>query len=231
MEKKLACYDIDGTLTKGMLATPLVISEYQRGFVNTTTCIELAKLVIENKLGIYNYEKALDQLLRVHALGLKGQSEAELKNHAEKFIRQHDSIFRKSGRAVINLLRDSHDQIIVTAEPRYIAEAVQEYFRMDGAISTQYEIVNGIFTGKVAIPLASFDSKLISIEDRDIDFALGNTKADKGMLENATHPICFYPTKELKKIAEEKAAEGKIWTIYDDKGAPIVDVISGLLAS
>jgi len=224
MEKKLACYDIDGTLAKGMLATPLVISEYQSDFVNTTTCIELAKLVIEHKFGNICYEKALDQLLRIHAFGLRGQSEAEVKNHAEKFIRQHDSIFRKFGGTVIDLLRDSHDQIIVTAEPRYMAEIVQEHFRMDGVISTQYEVVNGRFTGEIANSLTDLSSKLISLENRGIHIAFGNTEGDIEMLQHAEHPFCICPTPGLKLIAIKEN-----WPIYTGSGPLIANDISKLL--
>lgn len=224
MEKKLACYDIDGTLAKGMLATPLVISEYQSGFVNTTTCIELAKLVIEHKFGNISYEKALGQLLRIHAFGLKGQSEAEVKNHAEKFVQQHDGIFRKFGGTVIDLLRDNYDQIIVTAEPRYMAEVVQKHFRMDGMVSTQYEIVNGKFTGEIANSLTDLDSKLKSIENRGIHIAFGNTEGDIEMLQHAEHPFCIYPTPGLKLIAIKED-----WPTYTGNGSLIVNDISRLL--
>jgi len=224
MEKKLACYDIDGTLTKGMLATPLVISEYQNGFVNTSTCIKLAKLVIEHKLGNISYEKALDQLLRIHALGLKGQSEAELKNHAEKFVRQHDGIFRKFGGEVIDLLRDKYDQIITTAEPGYMGEVVQKHFKMDGVVSTHLEVVDGKFTGEIPNSLADLSSKLISLENRVPHIAFGNTDGDIGMLRRAKHPFCVCPTPGLKLIAEEEH-----WPIYTGKIPLIVDDVRKLL--
>lgn len=224
MENKLACYDIDGTLSKGMLATPLVISEYQSGFVNTATCIELAKLVIGHKFGNISYEKALDQLLRIHAFGLRGQSEAEVKNHAEKFVQQHDGIFRKFGGTVINLLRDSYDQIIVTAEPRYMAEVVQEHFKMDGAISTQYEIVNGKFTGEIASSLTDLDSKLKSLENRGIHIAFGNTEGDIEMLRHAEYPFCICPTPGLRLIAIKEN-----WPIYTGSGPLIANDIGKLL--
>jgi len=225
MEKKLACYDIDGTLSKGMLDIPLVISEYQRGLVDTLTCARLTGLMLEYKIGKIDYETASDRLLRIHASGLIGQSENEVTNHAERFIQKNNKkLFREFGKIAIELLKDSHNQIIVTAAPRYIAEAVKNHFGIDDIISTQYEVQNGIYTGEITTSLSDRDSKLKSLESRGINMAFGDSESDIEMLRGAEHPFCISPNKGLTKVAKEEG-----WYIYEDNDPLIIKKIHKIL--
>jgi|GEM_PF-3354646 len=222
MEKKLACYDIDGTLAKGMLDIPIVISECKNGFVNFFTCAELAALMVEYKLGKIDYETASDRLIRAHAFGLRGRHESEVANHAEKYIQEnYKKLFREFGKIAIELLRKSHRQIIVTAAPGYIANGVKNLFNMDDIISTQYEIHNGIYTGNVPTSLAHKDAKINLLGDCDIDVAFGDSERDIEMLRKAKHPFCISPTKGLARVANEEG-----WAIYEDSDSSICNKIN-----
>ena len=96
------------------------------------------------------------------------------------------------------------------------AEAVKEMFGLDGYLCTNFEVVDGIFTGKTLNSLA--DGKHI-VEELLSNYggktmAFGDSENDIGMLDKVTIPICINPTPELLSYAQEKG-----WNIVSDETA------------
>jgi hypothetical protein len=55
MEKMSACYDVDGTLAKGMLVIPLMISEHEHRIINEHTFTKLNDILNQYKSGDVTY--------------------------------------------------------------------------------------------------------------------------------------------------------------------------------
>jgi phosphoserine phosphatase len=222
MKERISCFDIDGTLSEGMLFVPLVKSEHESGYLTDDAFAQLTELLVAYKSGGLEYEDAVEQLLQAHARGLRGEKHQELKRHAEGFLRAHEiELFYKFGREVIQILRTEHRLFAVTAEPQYLAEAVADMYGIHGHISSVYAEMDGSFTGEVERSLAHRTAKASLIQDYTIEFAFGDSEGDIDMLENAKYAYAISPTEGLKNFANERN-----WQVFDGNDTKsIVDSI------
>lgn len=214
------CYDVDGTLAKGMLVIPLMMSEHSHGILSEPTFIKLNNILEQYKSGDITYEVAAQQLLETHAAGLKDQTQSALETHADKFVQKNTTLFRSFGKGVIELLRSRYTQVIVTSEPQYLAKAIASYYGADEVLSTQYEVVDGRFTGKISSSLASRESKLEALRGHEVAYAFGDSESDIEMLRMSANAYCINPTDGLRRVGVESG-----WKIYDGNDMEIVEDI------
>jgi phosphoserine phosphatase len=223
MKERISCFDIDGTLSEGLLFVPLVKSEHDSGQLGDEAFAQINELLMAYKSGDLEYEDAVERLLQAHAGGLRGEKYQDLKQHAENFLQAHEKeLFHKFGREVIQLLGPEHTLFVVTAEPQYIAEAVADMYGMHGHISSIYVEKDGKFTGEVERSLAHRSAKASLIQDYDIEFAFGDSEGDIDMLGNAKHSYAISSTESLEKVAKERN-----WQVFDGNDTKgIIDSIS-----
>lgn len=202
MEKKVICYDIDGTLTTEMLFVPLVAAEHESGILNDEAYASIIEILKLYKAGEVEYEDAVQQLIEGHARGLAGNELVSVENHAVDFIESHNQLFRPFGRKVIEALKNTSLQVAVTAEPQYLARAVVSHLGLDDLYATEYEVIGGRFTGKVSTSLAHRSQKANLLSRRNVYAAFGDSAGDIDMLSSSKHPICINPSAELRAEAE-----------------------------
>lgn len=222
MAETISCFDIDGTLSRGLLFTPLVQSEHEAGYLTPASFDEILVVLDGYKNGEIEYEDTVEQLLQAHAKGLENQSYDDVKAHAEVFIEQHPHLFHKFGHKVVEVLHaEGHTLFVVTAEAQYLAEAVVESYGLDGYRSSQYEVEDGIFTGFVAQSLAHRSDKHRALEGLTINYAFGDSEGDTDMLTAAKHALAISPSPGLKNVAEREG-----WHVFDgDDEAGILAVV------
>lgn len=223
MEKKLACYDIDGTLTTEMLFVPLIKSELANDIISSGTYTQLLTILHDYKNGATEYEVTVQSLLTCHANGLKGKTAETIEHHAKEFIRSNNHLFRSVGKEVITVLQDHLIQVAVTAEPQYVADAVADRLGLHSSFATEYEIKDGLYTGNIIKSLADRYAKRTALEHFTIEYAFGDSEGDIEMLGMAEHAYCINPTPELIKTAEERS-----WYIYDGADG---DLIKNILST
>lgn len=203
--KPKACFDVDGTLADDFIVKPLLEAEQAAGFIGYDNVEQWRGLYRDFVTGKVPYEKGAHELLEIHANALQDKKEADLYNHAvEFFTANRQKYFRYFGERVFNLLRASCELIIVTAEPEYAARAVQKVFGADSHMGTEYEVIDGVFTGELGHSLAKNGGKQGRLAAHDVKFAFGDSLGDAGMLENAAHPVCISPRPELAQIAKQR---------------------------
>jgi HAD superfamily phosphoserine phosphatase-like hydrolase len=211
MKKRISCFDIDGTLAKGMLFIPLMESEHQNGHLSGESFQSIQELLGKYKSGEIDYEDAVQQLVEAHAKGLAGKSYEEVRTHAETFLLSNEhNLFHEFGRVAIELLSADQKLFVVTAEPQYLADAVASLYGMDGYISTEYGVEYDLFTGTVTKSLAHRSAKRETLEQYDVAYAFGDSEGDIDMLAQAERPFCISPTPGLRDEAEKRK-----WSIYD----------------
>lgn len=224
MEKNIVCYDIDGTLTTGMIFIPLIESEHADSLIDDAVYESIMQTLSKYKSGDLGYEDAVHQLIEQHASGLIGKKEADLLAHAENFLRANPTLFRVFGHNVISLLQDHSLQFAVTAEPQYIANAVANYLGLDGAYSTIYAVEDGKFTGQVELSLAHRSAKAELLAHYNILYAFGDSEGDIDMLANARFAYCIDPTDDLREQALLHN-----WKVYDGSDLSIVSDIESTI--
>lgn len=211
MKERVSCFDIDGTLSKGLLFVPLVKSEHANEYISDRVFEYINELLLAYKSGDLEYENAVDELLQVHAKGLEGKKYQDLKMHAKNFLKLHEKeLLHNFGREVAQMLGAHHKLLVVTAEAQYLAEVVADIYNIHGCVSSLYEVTDGRFTGNVERSLAYRAAKATSLQGYDIEYAFGDSEGDIDMLDNARFPHAINPTAGLQSIAEERA-----WQIFD----------------
>lgn len=202
MKQRLICYDIDGTLTSEMLFVPLVTAEHRAGILSDQSYTSIAETLKLYKSGQIAYEDAVQVLIEKHAAGLSGVELHKVEDHATEFVRGHNELFRPSMVSIIDVLKNDSTQVVVTAEPLYLASAVIDHLSLDQAYATEYEVFDGKLTGKVAKSLAHRSQKAELLTNRTIYAAFGDSEGDIDMLARAKYPICVQPTDDLRAEAE-----------------------------
>lgn len=211
MKERISCFDIDGTLSEGLLFVPLVRSEHENGHLSDDALTQINELLVAYKVGDLEYEDAVEKLLQAHAEGLQGEEHQDLKKHAESFLKTHENeLFYKSGKEVIRILKAKHKLLVVTAEPQYLAEAVAGLHGVEQYLSSNYAESEGKFTGEVERSLAYRSTKADLLQGYDIEYAFGDSEGDLGMLSNARYPYCINPTEGLDAFARERN-----WRVFD----------------
>lgn len=200
--EKVCCYDVDGTLAKGLLVVPLIMSEHDAGLIDKDVFRDIQKLLALYKSGQVSYERASELSMELHAKSLKGKHYDDVKAHAEYFVSEHNDLFHSFGNTITSLLRGIGKQVLATSETRYIAEAVAGKYNMDDLVATDYAIVDGKFTGEVQTSLANRFVKSAALNKYEIVYAFGDAESDIEMLKMAKYPVCVWPTDGLMKIAQ-----------------------------
>jgi phosphoserine phosphatase len=216
--KKLAVFDIDKTLSREFLVTPIIKSEEESGLIASGTYAKSLELLLAIKSGHLEYEDAAHRLLVVHAEALKGQRVADIEKHTRDYLGKHAELFHSFSVPTMKLLRPTHELVVVTAEPEYMARAVAETLGMDGVLSSEYEVRAGVFTGKLAVSLAHRSEKRRLIGDLRPNIAFGDSAGDIEMLEHAHNAFCISPDAALMAKAQQRG-----WRVFDgDSDAEIV---------
>lgn len=108
---------------------------------------------------------------------------------------------------------------IVSSAPEEVVYPIARHFSADGVVATRAEIVDGLYTGKLAFycfgqakadAMRSFAKKLRI--DLVGSYAYSDSATDLPMLEAVGHPAAVNPSRELRREAESRE-----WQILDFK--------------
>jgi putative phosphoserine phosphatase / 1-acylglycerol-3-phosphate O-acyltransferase len=210
MPKSLALFDIDNTMCEGFVYLELIAQQVQQKIVHPKTLDDINGSMERYKLGRQSYEETALEVLKAHAVGLKGVNWDIVLEATVDFYQQSTKFFEYVT-PTIQELRLTHKVVIVTAQPQFCAQAVGKRFGIRSYCSSEFEIKDGEFTGSIVRQLASRYGKhnaiaqLIKNYDTRHSFAFGDSGGDIEMLGAVEYPICLNPTEELRSIAREKA--------------------------
>lgn len=208
MEKrKISLFDIDGTIYEHSIVYPLAEYQLRERTIGEGCLNNLYEGLRLYKAGKIDYETMVSDLLDHWAKGLKGASYDIVLEQTKHFLKGEKNGFFPFLRPILALLKETHDIYLVTGEPEFVARTVSE---STGFLSSELEIEDGIFTGKVIKYLAKREEKEMAIaqllknHDLKDSFAFGDAEGDIGMLSSVEFPICVNPTPGLEEIAKRK---------------------------
>ncbi|WP_067779583.1 HAD family hydrolase [Actinomyces vulturis] len=109
------------------------------------------------------------------------------------------------------------DVVIVSASLREMVEPIAALVGADRCVATELEVVDGLYTGRVAhsllhgakVEAISQDSQRFGI-DLPHSFAYSDSISDLPMLEAVGHPVAVNPDKQLRSTAESRG-----WPVRD----------------
>jgi len=228
LKRKVALFDVDDTIYKGGIIYPLMESEMQEDLLDKKILEKAYLNKSSYQKGEISYKEFSRKGVMIWAQGLKGQSYAEVLRHAKEFIAKDIHNFYSFTKPLLALLKKSHDTIIITNEPQFVAQPISGLFNFTGYNSTEFETKDGKITGKVSRYNSTQSDKKKSIQEifkkynRKDSFAFGDSIGDAGMFEEVNYPICVNAGQKLQEVANKNG-----WKLTDPNN--VIEIISKLL--
>lgn len=204
-----AFFDLDRTLIGGSSVFVFGMAAWKAGFVPTGDLVSDARNAIGFRLTGASDEKTA--AVRDRILGaIAGTTVAELRALGNQVIPRLLKEVRLESRGLIDLHHDAgRDTYIVSASPIEIVDDLADAMGMTGGIGTVAEIVDGVYTGRLAEPFCYGEGKARAIEklaeekgyDLRLSYAYSDSAGDLPFLEMVGHPVAVNADRALQSLA------------------------------
>jgi HAD superfamily hydrolase (TIGR01490 family) len=207
-----AFFDLDRTIIEGSSISQFGYAAWRSGLIDVRHVgIELARGMLFDWIG--ESEDVADQTLPRILKTIEGKKRSELMELRGPLVAE---MLNQARPETLRLL-DLHSQMgrdcyVVSASAIEIVEELAEKLGFTGAIATEAEVVDGVYTGRLAKPFRHGTHKAEAIallaEERNYDlslsFAYGDSHNDLPMLELVGIPIAINPDTKLAEVAYER---------------------------
>jgi HAD superfamily hydrolase (TIGR01490 family) len=148
--------------------------------------------------------------------GIKGQRVADLARLTPDVLA---GILPRIYPQMVEVVRDHQDAgrpcYIVTAASQEMVVKLADVLAMDGSVGTPSEVVDGVYTGRLAGPFVYGEGKAQALQafadEKGIDlahsWAYSDSASDLPMLEAVGHPVAVNPDAELEEVARREGWE------------------------
>lgn len=225
--KKLAIFDIDGTVFRKNLHFELVEELSWRGVFSKNARKVLVKTYarwIEHRGTYEDYRK---KIISIYAREIKGCCQKEVLNASKKvaeFNKDRTYIF---ARDLIKKLRDKKYSIIaISGSPIEVIKEYNKYLKLDEVFGSVYETDGrGMYTGKTIFePVrhkGQFLGQYVSEKNMTLkdSYGIGDTESDESFLKMVDHPIAFNPNLNLERVARRRK-----WRIVVERKDLVYDI-------
>ena len=209
--KKVAFFDVDGTIFRSSLFIELVEALFNAGLFPTSAKKGYAreyKKWLDREGSYENYQRAV---VKVFTANIKGVPLAEFERLSDEITDTHGNRTYKYTRDLVGKLKkEGYYLIAISQSPKGILDSFCKKLGFDKIYGRFYEVgPSDKFTGEVA------DVHLIANKGNIVkravlkehltlkgSFAVGDTEGDIPMLELVENPICFNPNATLYRIAK-----------------------------
>jgi len=208
-DRAAAFFDLDRTIISGSSMFVLGWAAYRKGWVPTSDLLkDAASAVTFQSVGASD-DKTEDVKQRILD-AISGTPLTQLEELSDEIIPRLLNDVRREARGLIDLHNDAgRDTYIVSASPVEIVTRFASEIGMTGGLGTVSEIVDGVYTGKLAQPFCYGEGKADAIrriadeEGYDLaqSYAYTDSAGDLPMLEAVGHPVAVNPDRALESIA------------------------------
>lgn len=210
--KKIAFFDLDGTLFRWQLYHELVFELKRQGVFDQETARKLDEALIKwqgKEADWIEYETILIDTMKQHLAGMSVES---FETAARNVVEQSGHKIYNYTRHLANRLKaDGYFLLAVTGSYQEIAEPFSRRYGFDDCIGALLPRANGKFTsadservvyGEKHLRIAEYlkDSEFTLEES----FGIGDSDSDISMLELVANPIAFNPSEGLLEVAGER---------------------------
>lgn len=210
----IALFDIDKTIYQGNIIFELAEYQCEKKLIEKKYIELLANERKRYHEGHLTYEE-ISYIILVHwAQGLKDVPYEIVVNNCFEFLSIHKERFFPYAKRVIKHLQANYDIFFLTNEPQFVGYCVADIFETKKFVSSEFEIRDNVFTGKVSRALSTSAERKRVTESvmksyaKENSIGFGDSVGDIGMLSSVAYPICTNPSSGLLKKAQEND-----WTI------------------
>ena len=211
MKKKLAIFDIDGTIFRSSLLIELVEALIQQGVFERSAAAAY-RLTRKNWLDRKgSYEEYIKSVVAVFIANIKGVRRRDFLKVADMVIELHkDRVYRFTRDLAKDLKKKGYYLAAISHSPKEIVEPFARRMGFSKVYGTIYEIdaANKKFSGKLEYQDIIFDkAKIVRriLEREQVTLrgsvGVGDTEGDIPFLKLVNKPICFNPNKKLLAAA------------------------------
>ncbi len=217
---RVAFFDVDKTLLPGSSLYLFARGLYRRGFYTLGDVVGFAVGQLTFRLTGAEGRRGMEAARESALAFVEGKRRDDLVQLG------HDIVVEVIGpriypgmRKVIEAHRAAGDQTyLVTAAPRELAQGIAAYLGMDGALGSEAELVDGVYTGRMLGSVLHGPAKLeaarrlttdLGIDLRDCS-AYSDSVNDRPLLEGVGHPVAVNPDHNLRRLAAERG-----WPIHE----------------
>ena len=211
MNKEIAIFDLDNTLTEGYSQKLFISFLFKKGLFPWYLYSELLIWFSLYKLGIL---KNPDRIMRKAFKLFRGHSFSEVQGIVEMFFNDvmRTSFYPEAEKLVHDHLQKKRLVILATSVLGPIAERAGKFLKISHVISTKLEIVEDVYTGEVVGDVIYGHNKYLALnnffkENNLQDYstwAYSDHISDLEVLENADFSIAVNPDPKLFDIAKER---------------------------
>jgi len=209
--KKVAIFDIDGTIFRSSLLIELTDALIQEGIFSSRVR-KLYARAAENWLDRKGpYEEYINAVVKAFRQNIKGVRYQEFSKIAKKAVAFHKNrIYPYTRDVVKNLKKKNYYLLAISHSPRKVVKEFCERMGFDKVYGQIYEIDRQKrFTGRVLhMELISDKAEILkrAIEKEKLTLkdsvGVGDTESDIAFLKMVEKPICFNPNQKLYQYAK-----------------------------
>ena len=205
-KKKVAIFDIDGTIFRSSLFIELVESLIQEKIFPATTGKFYIKAYKDWQDRKDSYEKYINAMVVAFNKNIKGVKYSDFQKLSAKIVsNRQDRVYRYTRDLVKELKKKNYYLLAISHSPKEIVDKFARKMGFDKVYGFMYEIdKSGKTTGKALYTEIITDkSKVLlrAIEKENLtlkgSIGVGDTDSDISFLKMVENPICFNPNKKL----------------------------------
>ena len=211
-KKKVAVFDVDGTIFRSSLLIQLVDALIENGAFpkDAQVIYEHEKERWLNREG--NYEEYIAAVVRAFKMHLKGVHYGELADAAEVVVdEQWKHTYRYTRDLLARLKSEGYYLLAVSHSPKTVLDKFCPRLGFDKTYGTVYEIgPQECFTGKLIdehliLNKSNILKRAVEKEGLTLEgsIGVGDTESDISILEMVDTPICFNPNLKLYRYAKQ----------------------------
>lgn len=232
MQRKVAIFDVDGTIFRSSLLIELVNILIERDIFPVAAREEFEKEYNAwlNRHG--PYEDYIGHVVETFVKYIKGVDYHELENASQDVLARHEHrTYRYTRNLISKLKQDGYYLLLISHSPKLILEEFGRKHGFNKIYGIIYETdAGGKFTGgrveyDLIMDKALILKRAVEKEGLTLDgsVGVGDTESDISFLSMVAKPICFNPNKTLYEHAQKNnwlvVVERKD-VIYEIPGTP-----------
>ena len=207
--KKIAAFDIDGTLIRWQLFHAIVHELGKSGHISSERheIIRHARMQWKNRGSNDAFARYETTLVDVYIASLKEINPADYLTVVDNvFEKYKDQLFVYTRTLLGTLRNDGYLLFAISGSQDEIVQKLARYHGFDAAIGSKLEIQGGHFTGKITSPIEDKSAALATLVKAHSatytdSVAVGDSASDIAMLSAVEHPIAFNPEQTLHAYA------------------------------
>jgi HAD superfamily phosphoserine phosphatase-like hydrolase len=225
--KKLAIFDIDGTVFRKNLHFELVDELSWRGIFSKGSRRVLVQTYARWLEHRGTYEEYRRKIVRIYARELKGCCQKEIIEASKKvadFNKDRTYIFARD--LIKRLRKNKYIIIAISGSPIEVIKEYNKYLKFDEVFGSVYETDGrGVYTGKTIFEPVQHKGHLLGqyVSEKNItldgSYGIGDTESDESFLKMVDHPIAFNPNMNLERVARRRK-----WKIVVERKDVIYDI-------